>query len=80
MELDAADTDFLAAILDVIEAYGQVRSVIIPWSAWLTCVLQMIACCMLSMRPCVGPLMLCRLYCSTSRGRHAKLASDHLAS
>jgi len=54
VELDAADTAFLAAILDVIEAYGQVRFVIIPHCAWLTCSLQLIACCMLSMHPCIN--------------------------
>ena len=40
VELDAADADFLAAMLDVIEAYGQVRSIVIPQFAWLTGSLQ----------------------------------------
>ena len=37
VELDAADKEFLAAILAVIEAQGQVRSVIVPCFAWLIC-------------------------------------------
>jgi len=78
VELDAADNDFLAAFVAVIEAHGQVRSVQTLHSAWLSCSSQIITCHMLSKRPCASHG--CCFYAVqtlNAEARAAKLIGDH---
>ncbi len=79
VELDAADNDFLAAFVSVIEAHGQVRSVqTLHSTAWLSCSSQIIACRMLSKRPYVSHgCCFYALQTLNAEARAAKLIGDH---
>jgi len=79
-ELDAADNDFLAAFVAVIEAHGQVRFVKTQRFAWLRFSLHLSACCKLLKRLCISGGCCCHALQTPTqcfKARNAKLMSDH---
>lgn len=80
VELDAADNDFLAAFVAVIEAHGQVSLAKTPCFAWLRFSLHLSACCMLPQRLCISGGCCCHALQTPMeyfKARDAKLMSDH---
>ncbi len=80
VELEAAENDFLAAFVAVIEAYGQVRFVKTPHFAWLRFSLHLSASCTLPKRLCISGNCCCHALQTPTQcfiARDAKLMSDH---